>query len=108
MSNPDERVKWFESYVRSLENSVVASEKGEPYNCPCCGCKTLGERGGYEICPVCFWEDDGQDEHDTDVVRGGPNGGLSLTKARANYIDLGASDERFVGKVRKPRAKELP
>jgi hypothetical protein len=41
-------------------------------------------------------------------VRGGPNGGLSLTKARANYIDLGASDERFVGKVRKPRAKELP
>jgi len=22
-----------------------------PYCCPCCGYITLGERGGYEICP---------------------------------------------------------
>jgi hypothetical protein len=27
--------------------------------------------------PVCFWEDDGQDDHDADLVRGGPNGALS-------------------------------
>ncbi|WP_198674015.1 CPCC family cysteine-rich protein [Chitinophaga alhagiae] len=26
--------------------------------CPCCGYITLSERGGYEICPICFWEDD--------------------------------------------------
>ncbi len=29
------------------------------------------------------WEDDGQDGHDADVVRGGPNGRLSLIVARA-------------------------
>ena len=56
-----------------------------PLRCPCCGCKTLRERGGFQICQVCFWEDDGQDDHDADVVRGGPNGRLSLTQARANY-----------------------
>lgn len=41
---------------------------------PCCGFITLTERSAYEICPVCFWEDDGQDDHDADHVRGGPNG----------------------------------
>jgi len=29
-------------------------------NCPCCEFKTFDKnsRGNYEICPVCFWEDD--------------------------------------------------
>lgn len=27
--------------------------------CPCCGYLVFDERGCYEICPVCFWEDDG-------------------------------------------------
>ncbi|SMP03937.1 CPCC family cysteine-rich protein [Chryseobacterium profundimaris] len=27
--------------------------------CYCCGYYTLEERGHYEICPVCFWEDGG-------------------------------------------------
>ncbi|MGW3665739.1 CPCC family cysteine-rich protein [Streptomyces sp. NPDC005141] len=35
---------------------------------------TLHERGSYEICPVCLWEDGGQDDHDADRVQGGPNG----------------------------------
>ena len=50
--------------------------------CPCCGALTLDERGIFDICPVCDWEDDGQDDADADVVRGGPNGPLSLTEAR--------------------------
>jgi hypothetical protein len=41
--------------------------------CPCCGRATLTARGTYQICPVCFWEDDGQDTADADVMRGGPN-----------------------------------
>ena len=28
------------------------------YKCLCCGYRTLDTRGEYDICPVCFWEDD--------------------------------------------------
>ena len=82
----ERRREWFERYARQLaESSVVApSHRGHHYACPCCLFTTLGERGGFEICPVCFWEDDGQDDHDADVVRGGPNGVLSLNAARTN------------------------
>ena len=72
----------FERYVDALNGSVVAGPEGGPYACPCCGEMTLSERGGYLICSICWWEDDGQDEADADVVRGGPNGPLSLTEAR--------------------------
>ena len=72
------------------------------YRCPCCHCLTLHQRGGYEICPVCFWEDDGQDDHDADEVRGGPNGSLSLTRARHNFEQCGASDPAHRTHVRPP------
>lgn len=55
--------------------------------CPCCGYVTLHERGGYEICPLCGWEDDGQDHPHADEVWGGPNGDLSLAEARRNFRD---------------------
>src|SRR4051794_30348746 len=81
------------------------SEKS--YRCPCCGYRTLHERAGYEICRVCFWEDDGQDEHDADEVRGGPNGTLSLTKARMNFHEYGAIEERHIKNVRTPLPDEI-
>lgn len=55
------------------------------YTCPCCGHPTLNERANYEICGECGWEDDGQDDNDSSVVRGGPNGLLSLHAARSAY-----------------------
>jgi hypothetical protein len=81
---------------------------GGPCACPCCGFITLADRGRYEICPVCFWEDDGQDDHDADQIRGGPNGQLSLTAARANYQAMGACDERCKQFVRAPLPAERP
>lgn len=60
-----------------------------PHACPCCGFNTLDGRGEYDICPVCWWEDDGQDNDDANVVRGGPNGTLSLTRARINFLATG-------------------
>lgn len=60
--------------------------------CPCCGRKTIGERGCYEICRVCWWEDDGQDNDQADEVLGGPNGGVSLTEARRNFLAHGIFD----------------
>ncbi|WP_129841388.1 CPCC family cysteine-rich protein [Streptomyces sp. RFCAC02] len=87
----------------------VRRRAGEgPYACPCCGFLTLAERGGHGICPVCFWEDDGQDDQDAERVRGGPNGRLSLSRTRANFLAFGACDERRVPLVREPTAEEHP
>ena len=83
------RTAWFNAYT--IQRNVFAPADGGPYSCPCCGHMTLGERGGYEICDECGWEDDGQDDHDSQVVRGGPNGRLSLDEARQRYVAEGGS-----------------
>jgi hypothetical protein len=93
---------WFNEYTDRLDRQPDKL----PLRCPCCFCKTLPERGGWDICPICFWEDDGQDDHDAEIVRGGPNGSLSLRQARSNYERCGACEERFVGNVRQPSPEE--
>jgi len=79
-----------------------------PHACPCCRYLTLDTRGAHEICPVCFWQDDGQDDLDAVLVRGGPNKDLSLTQARRNFAAFGASAERHLDHVRPPRDEEHP
>ena len=81
--------------------------KTKGFRCPCCKFKTLYGRGQYEICKVCFWEDDGQDEPDADKVLGGPNGNLSLRDAQTNFARFGAVEESFVSNVRRPEPDEL-
>ncbi|MFC7532482.1 CPCC family cysteine-rich protein [Actinoplanes sp. GCM10030250] len=88
--------------------NVIKPPHSGPYACPCCGFVTLSQRGYYELCPVCFWEDDGQDDHDADEIRGGPNRSLSLTQARRNFANYGASDERRFALVRAPLDSEQP
>ncbi len=70
------------------------------YTCPCCGYKTLKERppGSYQICDLCFWEDDGV-QFDDPFYRGGANS-PSLYEAQLNYIHFGVSDTRFKNMVR--------
>lgn len=53
--------------------------------CPCCGCPTLEARGDYEICLLCDWEDDNQNDLQAKEVWGGPNGDYSLEEARTNF-----------------------
>lgn len=53
--------------------------------CPCCGYPTLSARCEWEICILCDWEDDGQDNPHEDAVWGGPNGWYSLSEARRNF-----------------------
>ena len=74
--------------------------------CPWCGSLTIAEPGGFEICPVCFWEDDGQGDADADKVLGGPNGSLSLSQARVNFKTIGACEECFLPNVRPAFADE--
>jgi hypothetical protein len=57
--------------------------------CPRCDYITLPERGSYLICPICYWEDDGLDVDELDVVSGANN--ITLRQARANFKKEGAS-----------------
>jgi hypothetical protein len=82
-------------------------QSAKAYRCPCCKFKTLHERGGYDICPVCFWEDDGQDEPDAERVLGGPNYNLSLRQAQENFKMIGAVEERVLPHVRPPLPDEI-
>lgn len=66
------------------------------------------EPPSWEICPVCFWEDDGQTDEDADKVRGGPNAELSLTAARENYRRMGACEQSAKPHVRPPTPEEMP
>lgn len=58
--------------------------------CPCCGLRSLGSRAYYEICSVCWWEDDGQDNNNAYLCAGGPNK-YSLVNARINFLLHGIS-----------------
>ena len=103
-NSDDPGLKWFNKYCDDLENRSVVEPpiEGVRYRCPCCRYRTLEERGGFDICPICFWEDDGQDDQDADVVRGGPNGSLSLAQARKNFLEFGASELEWENRVRAP------
>lgn len=79
-------------------NEFLGQEVGQPVvgeveprlACPCCRHLTLDERGGYDICPVCFWEDDGVDELDG---YSGPNH-MTLAQGRKAFAELGAVSAR--------------
>ncbi|UUZ66826.1 hypothetical protein LP416_17115 [Polaromonas sp. P2-4] len=90
----------------SLNIMLVTRVATTKVQCPCCGFSTLGKLGDDEICQVCFWHDDGQDDTDADSVLGGPNGLLSLSQARANFKAFGASERRWLSNVRAPRPEE--
>ena len=76
------------------------------YTCPCCGYKTLDEEppGTYEICAICYWEDDPVQFEDPDY-EGGANV-LSLKTAQQNVLNFGACDETSLRYVRKPTAND--
>ena len=58
------------------------------YTCPCCGYPMLSSRGDFEICLLCWWEDDGLDDeqgYPGDLDReSGPNH-MTLREARRNF-----------------------
>lgn len=70
------------------------------YTCPGCGFPTLEERGCYQICPICEWEDNNQDDENANEVWGGPNYDLSLTEKRLKInIILNNLSDKLNGKI---------
>jgi hypothetical protein len=98
------------SWVSEAAADLAARETplGRRYPCPCCGYLTLEEppTGTYNICAVCFWEDDNVQFHDPDY-EGGANL-PSLNQARQHFREHGVSDTRFGAHVREPLPEEEP
>jgi hypothetical protein len=86
---------------------IVHFDVSNQYRCPCCGYRTLAAPEALELCPVCWWEDDGQEDEDASEVRLTVNGPLSLSEARMHFVECGAAHPRFLPYVRKPYSLEL-
>jgi len=71
------------------------------YTCPSCGYKILNDQppGTYNICPICFWEDD-RSQFDNPDYEGGANQ-PSLKQAQKNFLKFGACEEGMIKYVRK-------
>ncbi len=77
----------------------------ERYPCPCCGHLVFVEPpGSYDICPICFWEDDLVQLRWPDYS-GGANQ-PSLIDAQTNYKKFGAKQERILEHVRSPNSTD--
>lgn len=77
------------------------------FRCRCCNYKTLEEEPNdtYEICPVCYWEDDGLQYNNPDY-EGGANH-VSLNQAKENFKKYGVSDLEYKDYVRPPLEDEV-
>ena len=83
------------------------------YKCKCCGYYTLEDEpldpnlhpGTFEICPVCFWEDDAIQYKNPDYAGGANN--VSLNEAKKNFKLFGAVEKEMIKYVRKPKADEI-
>lgn len=76
------------------------------FSCLCCGYKTLDEEppGTYEICEVCFWEDD--DYQYTYQNETGANR-VTIREAKRNFLAFGACEKESIPHTRKPKPNEM-
>jgi hypothetical protein len=56
-------------------------------SCPICGYMTLASRCDHDICGICFWQDDGQDNPEAEKNYIGPNDAHSINKFRIEIFD---------------------
>ena len=76
------------------------------YPCPCCGYLVHEEPpGSFEICPICFWEDDNVQLRYAGISIGANH--VSLMEAQQNFISFGACEERIKEYVRPPNAEDI-
>ncbi len=81
------------------------AENSIKYPCPCCGYKTHDRADSlWDICEVCFWENEPLTLANPFYV-GGPNS-TSLVQGQQNFLLFGAYSESAKSHVRKPKENE--
>lgn len=68
--------------LRKIFNKYLATRGLHLFTCPCCWFPTLESRCSYDICFICDWEDDWQDDYNEFEILWWPNWKLSLHDAR--------------------------
>jgi hypothetical protein len=97
---------WIEDPYAFASEQARREKPLAQFRCPCCRYLTLMEQAAYEICPVCCWADDGQDDPHAEEYWGGPNGSLTLSQARENFSAFGAKEGQHRTHVRPPTRDE--
>ncbi|MEI3790168.1 MULTISPECIES: CPCC family cysteine-rich protein [unclassified Chryseobacterium] len=88
------KLSYIEEKIKKLYQLSI-NVNGTPkelFTCPCCNYKTILEKGNYQICRVCFWEDDGgKDESKYSHVNH-----MTLKEAKDNFKTKGTILEKFL------------
>lgn len=79
----------------------------DKYFCSCCKYNSLTnkEQGSYEICRICFWEDDPIQYQDKNYAAGANN--VSLIQAQENFEKFGACTKEAIKYTQKPTDLDL-
>lgn len=91
--------------MSDLRNEFYAHcARPSSFRCPCCDHLSLASRGDYDICEICYWEDDGTD----DVLYSTPfsPNHMTLAQGRLNYKTFGACTRAMLCHVKMPSADQ--
>ena len=90
------------SYIENEYNNIFKKEiyiddiPETLYPCPCCNYLTIEDKWDDEICPVCFWQDDGGYENNYSSANK-----MFLRDGKENYLKYGCMDIRFINNIEK-------
>lgn len=82
--------------MRFNQETTIVGLEPHLEKCPCCGYQTLPERGAYDICAVCQWEDDGRSEDRADDISSVNH--MSLRDYRLRWINESAGESVYFKK----------
>lgn len=92
--------------IKEIVDFQLIQADGKFY-CPCCGYNTLIEppSGTYNICTICYWEDD-PIQLENPNYQGGANR-VSLIQGQKNFEEFGACEREMIKNVTKPSEKDI-
>ncbi|RFS21198.1 hypothetical protein DVR12_17850 [Chitinophaga silvatica] len=97
--------EYIEDELKTLynKNYMVVGEPILYDKCECCGYRTIEAHIGWDICPNCYWEDDGIKE----LNKHSPVNRMTLQQGRDNFIEFEACSSEFVKYVKAGRKRYL-